>query len=64
MANTDNPNGFMCVKSDFGPIKIEEGLVATGQPITKGDALIISLGLIEIAVATSGAISGPAVVYL
>ena len=60
MANTDNPNGFMCVKSDFGPIKIEEGLVATGQTITKGDALIISSGLIQIAVATSGAIYGVA----
>ena len=60
MANTDNPNRFMCVKSDFGPIKIEEGLVATGQTITKGDALIISSGLIQIAVATSGAIYGVA----
>ena len=60
MANTNNPNGFMCVKSDFGPIKIEEGLVATGQTITKGDALIISSGLIQIAVATSGAIYGVA----
>ena len=60
MANTDNPNGFMCVKSDFGPIKIEEGLVATGQTITKGDALIISSGLIQIAVAASGAIYGVA----
>ena len=60
MANTDNPNGFMCVKSDFGPIKIEEGLVATGQTITKGDALIISSGLIQIAVATSEAIYGVA----
>jgi hypothetical protein len=61
MANTDNPNGFMCVKSDFGPIKIEEGLVDTGQTITKGDALLITAaGLIQIAVATSPLIYGVA----
>ena len=61
MANTDNPNGFMCVKSDFGTIKIEEGLVDTSQTITKGDALIITAaGLIQIAVATSPLIYGVA----
>jgi|TARA_R100001530_G_scaffold135759_1_gene113818 hypothetical protein len=58
MANVDNPNGFKCVKSDTGIIQIEEGLVATGQTITKGDALIITSGLIQIAVATSPQLYG------
>ena len=60
MANTDNPNGFMCVKSDFGPIKIEEGLVAASQTITKGDALIIASGLIQIAGSSSPQLYGVA----
>ena len=60
MANVDNPNGFKCVKSDTGIIQIEEGLVATGQTITKGDAIIIASGLIQIALATSGLIYGVA----
>ena len=60
MANNDNPNGFLFRKNGQGgttPL-ILRGIVATGQTIKKGDAIILASGLIQIAVATSPLIYG------
>ena len=62
MANIDNANGFEFTRSLTGGTAsptVETGLLAASQTIAVGDAIIINgSGLIEIAVATSGAILG------
>lgn len=60
MANVDNPNGFRCYDALTGEIALESGTLAVSQTITKGDALIISSGQLQIAVSTSGTIHGVA----
>ncbi len=60
MANTDNPNGFKLVRNTTGQPYTVSLPIAASQTIAKGDAVIISSGLIEIAVATSPLIHGVA----
>lgn len=60
MANKDIPNGFSFVRSLTGQQAPLSGALAANQTIAKGDALIISSGLIAIALATSGLIWGVA----
>lgn len=58
MANYDNPNGFKCYDAIAGEITLKPGTLAESQTIAKGDALIISSGQLQIALATSGLIHG------
>jgi predicted RecA/RadA family phage recombinase len=60
MANPDTPNGFTLVRSDYGQAVVVHYPVAASQTIAKGDAVILSSGLVNIAVATSGALLGVA----
>lgn len=60
MANTDNPNGFKLVSHLSGVPQVFDFPVAASQTIAKGDAVILSSGLVEIAVATSGQLLGVA----
>lgn len=60
MANNDNANGFSFVRSLTGQQAPLSGALAINQDIKKGDALIITAGLIGIALATSGLIWGVA----
>ena len=60
MANTDNPNGFSLAKNATGQPVIQSFAIAASQTITKGDAVILASGLVQIAVATSGALLGVA----
>ena len=60
MANKDVRNGFSFVRSLSGQQAPLSGALAASQTIAKGDALIISSGLIEIALATSALIWGVA----
>lgn len=60
MVNNNNPNGFLFRKNGQGgttPL-ILTGIVATGQTIAEGDAIILASGLIQIALATSPTIYG------
>ena len=60
MANKDIPNGFSFVRSLTGQQAPLSGALAANQTISKGDALIINAGLIEIGLFTSGLIWGVA----
>ncbi len=60
MANSDKPNGFTLVKSVFGEHARMKFPVAASQTIAAGDAIILVAGLIQIGLATSGAILGVA----
>ncbi len=60
MANTDAPNGFLLVKSLTGQMAPERLPVAASQIIATGDALIISSGLLQIALSNSGQVFGVA----
>lgn len=58
MSNSDNPNGFSYVRSLTGQMAPISMPLAASQTINKGDALILSSGLVAIALATSGALLG------
>lgn len=55
----DNPNGFRCVRTTSGgPPAIIEMPVASSETLVKGDAVILSSGLVSIALYDSGTILG------
>ncbi len=60
MANPDKPNGFSLVKSVYGEHARMKFPVAASQVIAAGDAVILSSGLVQIALSNSGAILGVA----
>lgn len=60
MANTDKPNGFTVVRTDSGQTSAVRYPVAASQTIAAGDMVILSSGLVAIAVSTSGSVLGVA----
>lgn len=60
MANPNNPNGFRPVRTDSGQMAVVWYPVAASQTIAAGDAVILASGLVQIGLATSGALLGVA----
>jgi len=58
--NPDTPNGFTLVKSDYGQAVVVHYPVAASQTIAKGDAVILTSGLVNIALSNSAALLGVA----
>jgi len=58
MANTDIPNGFRVSSNQYGQAAVMHFPVAASQTITKGDAVILATGLVQIGVLTSPQLLG------
>lgn len=58
MANPNNPNSFSLSRSDYGQAVVVHYPVAASQTIAKGDAVILTSGLVNIGLAGSGALLG------
>lgn len=60
MANSDTPNGFILAQSMSAQMAPIHYPVAASQTIAEGDAVILSSGLVQIALSSSGALLGVA----
>jgi len=61
MANTDNPNGFVPIRSLAGvEPRMSRYTVNSGQVIALGDAVIFTGGYVQIALSNSGSLGGVA----